>query len=36
LLEADGTLRIETFDTLLAYVPAMERRAARTALRGQA
>ena len=34
LLAAAGTLRIETFDTLLAYVPAMERRAARAALRG--
>jgi hypothetical protein len=34
LLAAAGTFRIETFDTLLAYVPPMERRAARDALRG--
>jgi hypothetical protein len=34
LLEAAGTFRIETFDTLLAYVPPMDRAAAAKMLRG--
>jgi hypothetical protein len=36
LLKAAGTSRIETFDTLLAYVPALERHRARKMLRGSA